>query len=283
MELTMEEKTIPEIICALLRDADMTPFMPEVWRDGCGAVFLTGEVKRETFCQSVGFELAVRCGETAGERGAAIRCLSKIEEYFAARDVRSDGVRGYIVPTHGIKQVRSEKNGMAEYRAAYSLICEHSDGESAYLYYINTGSKESPVWSIVGDGFFLFDEKTVGEIFSRRYFHENMTRSDVSELSSEISYEIRRASEAAAAVRLREISEALPLWEDSAVEILTVLCGEDKNYPGAPVAVLREYEVLPSSFSKERGLLTVVGKLLTRGDGRDGRFVMSTGIFVPKE
>lgn len=282
MELAIKEKTVPEIICALLADAGVMEFMPEVWREECGAVFLTGDIKREAFSESVGFEVAVRCRGTAGERNAAIKCLSGIEAFFGTCDVKSGGVRGYIVPAGGIKQVRTDKNGMAEYRAAYYLVREYT-GESAHRYYINTGSKESPVWSLVGEGFYLFDEKTSCEIFSRRYFHENMTCADISEFSTEISFEVRLDSDAESAVKLCEIYEGLAEGQDNTVEILSLSRGEEKDYPGAFRAHLREYELLPTEYLRTRGCLTAAGKLLSRGGGRGGRFVMSTGIFTVKE
>ena len=283
MEFETREKTVPEIICALLSNRGVMSFMPEVWRDDCGAVFLTGDVKREAFFESVGFEIRIRCGGTAGERSEAINCLAAIEEFFGTCDVKSGGVRGYIVPTGGIKQVRSDKTGMAEYSASYALVREHSDEKSAYRYYINSGSKESPRWSVVGEGFYLFEEKCDCEMFSRRYFHENTPCADISEFSAEISYEVRLGSDAASAVKLCEVSEGLAMGKDSAVEILAVSRTEDKDYPGASRAILREYELLPTEYSRERGFITALGKLVARGDGREGRFVMSTGIFTVKK
>ena len=120
-------------------------------------------------------------------------------------------------------------------------------------------------------------------MFSRRYFHENTTCADISEFSTEISYEVRLGSDATSAVKLCEVSEGLTMGKDSAVEILAVSRTEDKDYPGASRAVLREYELLSKEYSRSRGFLTALGKLVTHGDGREGRFVMSTGIFTVKK
>ena len=272
MEPKIEDMTFPEIICALLRDAGVIPFMPEVWREDCGAVFLTGEIKREALCESVGFEPAVRCGETAEERNEAIKCLSRISEFFGTCDAEHGGVRGYIVPTGGVRCVRTEKSGMAEYRAEYTFIRERVDRDAPYRYYINTGSRDNPVWSAALEGFFRFDEKTSAEVFERRYFHEDESRADISGYSTEISYEVIHDSDAPAAVKL--------CGEEGTVEVLAVSAREDAAFPGVMCAVLREYTHLPPIASRDRGLLTSVGKLMARGEGKEGRFVLSTGIFT---
>ncbi len=276
----MNNKTIPQIICDILGEMGDMTFMPEVWREGCGAVFLTGEISDgdEFTDASVGFEVAVRCGDTSSDRADALVLLAMADGYLRARAVTLGGTAGYVVPVKGARQVNVQKNGEAEYRAEYLLKYAQVTAGTASVrrYYIGTADG----WSDVGEGFFRFDEDLQPNIYERRYFHENVTEADVCGYSPEISYEADIRSSSPGAEMLWKISISEAVGEGAAVDVVTVLYSCESDTPGAYSAYKRSYSVVPAGQSKNDGCLCHTGKLLARGKREAGRFVASTKTFV---
>ena len=56
-------------------------------------------------------------------------------------------------------------------------------------HYMNTGTKEAPVWSAIGEGFTEFAETKNATSYQRRYIHEATKRTDVTGYAPVIDYE----------------------------------------------------------------------------------------------
>lgn len=128
----MNEIRIPVLLCEHLNrmpNRGEVLFVPEVWRDGAAAVWLTGAVGSSSKyidgsgIMAVGFEIRLRCShESIGKRLDAIAFFSAIEEYVQSTPLTDEGkVIGSIIPTGGSFKSAVYENGDEEYRAAYSF------------------------------------------------------------------------------------------------------------------------------------------------------------------
>lgn len=128
----MEEIRIPVLLCDFLNrmpERGDISFVPEVWREGDAAVWLTGAASaaREyidgSCVMTVGFEIRLRCSkESVAKRLDAIDFFSSVERYVLANPVTSGGSEiGSIVPSGGSFKSAVYENGDEEYRAAYSF------------------------------------------------------------------------------------------------------------------------------------------------------------------
>ena len=128
----MEEIRIPVLLCDYLNSMPSRGgirFVPEVWREGEAAVWLTGGVSaaREyidgSAVVSVPFEIRLRCGSASvGERLDAISFFSSVEDFVRAVPVvLSAGESGSVTPVGGAFKSAILENGDEEYRAAYTF------------------------------------------------------------------------------------------------------------------------------------------------------------------
>lgn len=128
----MNEIRIPVLLCEYLNAMPSRGdigFVPEVWREGEAAVWLTGGVSavREyvdgSAVMSVPFEIRVRCGcSSVAERLDAIAFFSLIENYVRSVPVTTDGEEvGKVLSTGGTFKSAIYENGDEEYRAAYTF------------------------------------------------------------------------------------------------------------------------------------------------------------------
>lgn len=128
----MNEIRIPVLLCEYLNAMPSRGgigFVPEVWREGEAAVWLTGGVSavREyvdgSAVMSVPFEIRVRCGcSSVAERLDAIAFFSLIENYVRSVPVTTEGEEiGKVTSTGGTFKSAIYENGDEEYRAAYTF------------------------------------------------------------------------------------------------------------------------------------------------------------------
>lgn len=277
----MKEKTVPQIICDCLGSVGETIFMPEVWREGCGAVFLSGKIGGEGGGEWVGFELAVRCGETAEDRNNALRILKVAGERLADSPPTVNGVTGFVSAVTGARMISAGKDGVAEYRAEYRLRYAVSADvqEKSVSYYINTGSSHSPKWSRMSAGICKLEESRETELQLRRYYHESVRRALSCGYSSAVSFEAELSSDSAAAVFLADAVALESAGEETVAELLTVMESRELS-PGVLCAIMREYSVVGDGYKNNGGSLCACGRLVGRGVAVRGRFVSSTGTFT---
>ncbi len=126
----MNEKLIPEIICDYLSGIGGVAFVPEAWRDGCAAVFLSGGERYRKYIDgsatvSVPFEVRIRAaGRSLEDRLSAVRLFANIDRHIDAADVSCDydGITEiYIKAAGGVRRSAVYENGSEEYTAPYML------------------------------------------------------------------------------------------------------------------------------------------------------------------
>lgn len=124
----MDEIKIPELICGYLNSmGGEIPFVPESWREGSAAVWLTGGAKRireyvdGSAVEAVPFEIRVRCaGKSVSDRLDAVQFFAEIAAYIKSVPM-ADTDNTKIEATGGAYKSAIYENGEEEYRAAYRL------------------------------------------------------------------------------------------------------------------------------------------------------------------
>ena len=128
----MDDIRIPVLLCEYLNGMPTrgsVDFVPEVWREGEAAVWLTGGVAADreyidgSAVMSVPFEIRLRCGcSSVAERLDAIAFFSAVEDYALSVPVTVSGEEyGRVIPKGGTFKSAIYENGDEEYRAAYSF------------------------------------------------------------------------------------------------------------------------------------------------------------------
>ncbi len=144
-------------------------------------------------------------------------------------------------------------------------------------HYINTGTRNDPVWSRLGYGFSEFSESKNPITRTRRYIHESAARCDVVGYSPVFKYEFELRSDDAAARKLGEITDGECVGSAARVEVLSV----DVTEPmGEHAACVREYAVVPITHERGADTLRYKGSLKSAGEGARGVFDVRRGIFT---
>jgi hypothetical protein len=119
----MDEKKILEILCEYFNAAGIVTVMPEVWREGCGAIFVDDASVKKRFVDGsmeifVKFDIAMRAdGCAAGDRLDVFEKFAAFCEYAVKHPVQGSGKIYFI---GGPKLFGIYSDG-AEYRCAYEI------------------------------------------------------------------------------------------------------------------------------------------------------------------
>lgn len=120
----MDEKKIPEFLCEFFNGAGLITFMPEIWREDCGAIFMDGASFAKRFVDgsgevSVKFNVAIRSeGYAAGDRLRVFETFASLAEYVSKKSAINGDAK--ILPLGGVKLYGIYSDG-AEYRCAYEI------------------------------------------------------------------------------------------------------------------------------------------------------------------
>lgn len=288
----MNENNILESLCGYLNGAGAGTFMPEVWREGSFAIFLGNKADwykkyvNGDGIMSVEFDVAMRCpGNASGDRIDVLKKFARLASYV--------GVTPFPVPncevlfTSGAEKSKVLKDGSEEYRAkcCFRYPKKWADGTDAVKrsvrrYYINVGEDSSPIWAPIGLGFLKFEEKKNPITVSRRYYHEEDTRSDNGGYSAEIRYEVELVTPSPAVDCLRKVADLELYGKDAEVCVMTVDLLDEVHSSGAYKAWTRKYSVIPDSLGDKTGEFVYSGRLLANGEINVGIYVSSTGVFT---
>lgn len=143
-------------------------------------------------------------------------------------------------------------------------------------HYMNTGSGDSPVWSLIGEGFTEFTESKNALSTQRRYIHETTKRTDVTGYAPVIDYEFEVYSGNAVIDRLRRAADEELTGDDAKVDILSVDLFDETETKGVYPAIRRKYSVVPDECGDGTDALCYTGTLKAVGDIEKGTFVKST-------
>ena len=147
-------------------------------------------------------------------------------------------------------------------------------------HYMNTGTKEIPVWSLIGEGFTEFTESKNAVSYQRRYIHEATKRTDITGYAPEIDYELEVYSDNPVIGKLRLITDREMTGEDAKVEVICVDLFDETENAGIYNAVKREYSVIPDECGDGTDALCYTGTMKAVGDIIAGVFAKASGSFT---
>lgn len=147
-------------------------------------------------------------------------------------------------------------------------------------HYMNTGTTESPIWSLIGEGFTEFMETKNPINYSRRYIHEITKRTDVTGYAPEIDYELEVYAGNAVIDKIRLITDRELVGEEARVDIIAVDLFDVTSTEGVYHAVKRTYSVIPDECGEGTDALCYTGTMKAVSDIITGTFVKASGVFT---
>lgn len=147
-------------------------------------------------------------------------------------------------------------------------------------HYMNTGSTDAPVWSLIGEGFTEFMESKNAVSYQRRYIHENVKRTDVTGYAPTVDYEFEVYAGNAVIEKLRQITDREWTGSQAWVEICTADLFDETDSAGICRASVRTYSVIPDECGEGTDTLLYTGTLKAISAPVHGTFVISTGTFT---
>lgn len=125
-----ETESLPALLCGFFSQSGAgIPFVPEVWRDGAAAVWLTGsaysvkEYVDGSAVVAVPFEVRVRCDGTAVKNRLDVLALFAGLAEYVKTHTPADGIR--VLPTSGAAKSAVYDDGTEEYRMGMAVQLLH--------------------------------------------------------------------------------------------------------------------------------------------------------------
>ena len=146
-------------------------------------------------------------------------------------------------------------------------------------HYINIGTEDAPVWSLIGEGFTEFTERKNAVRYRRRYIHENVYRTDVTGYAPAVDYELELCTDNPAAAYFRRIADEELVGRDAQIQICTVDLFDQAETAGVCRASVRTYTVVPDLCARGTDALIYTGVLHAVTAPVQGTFVLSTAFF----
>ena len=147
-------------------------------------------------------------------------------------------------------------------------------------HYMNTGTAEAPVWTLIGEGFTEFTESKNAVSYQRRYIHESVKRTDVTGYAPVVDYEFEVYTGNAVMAKLRDIADHERTGSDAWVEICTADLFDETEVSGVCRASVRTYSVIPAESGEGTDTLLYTGTLRAVSQPVSGTFVVSAGVFT---
>ena len=144
--------------------------------------------------------------------------------------------------------------------------------------YMETGSGESAVYTLMGEGFKDLSENKNPKEYTRQYVHERTERSDVTGYAPQIAYSVDAYSDNAVITKIIEVTDQEKTGADAVVSIVSVnlFDGSDGSY----TAYKRNYAIIPNSKGSGTDALIYTGNLKAQGDAVAGTFATATNTFT---
>lgn len=149
-------------------------------------------------------------------------------------------------------------------------------------HYMNTGTKETPEWALIGEGFTEFMESKNAVSYQRRYIHEATKRTDITGYAPEIDYELEVYSDNPVIEKIRLITDREMTGDHAKVEVVCVDLFDETGDSGIYNAVKREYSVIPDECGEGTDALCYTGTMKAVGDIIVGVFAASSRTFTEK-
>lgn len=146
--------------------------------------------------------------------------------------------------------------------------------------YMNTGTTETPVWSLIGEGFTALSENKNPKTYARRYVHENFDRTDVMGYAPSIPFTADVYEDDPVMNKIREIYDSEAVGTDAQVEILSVREYEyETETPTVFEAIKRTYSTVCDKMGDGTDALQIGGTFYAVGEMTEGTF--TSGTFTP--
>jgi len=134
--------------------------------------------------------------------------------------------------------------------------------------YMDTGTADAPVYSLIGEGFTSFSESKNPKEYSRQYIHERTERTDVVGYAPSISYSTDVYSEDPVIRKIIEITDRELIGTDAQVTVYLV--NEWEEVEGGLRAYQRRYAVIPDARGDGTDAMIYSGTLKAVGDIVEG-------------
>ena len=140
--------------------------------------------------------------------------------------------------------------------------------------FMNTGTKVSPVWTLMGEGFTSLKEGKNPNEYSRHYVHEVTERTDVVGYATQIDYTTDTYTENPVINKIAEVSDKELTGTAAQVEILNVNMFKDSGSDSSHAyeAFKRTYAIIPDSKGDGTDALIYSGSFKAVGDIEIGTF-----------
>ena len=147
-------------------------------------------------------------------------------------------------------------------------------------HYMNTGTADAPVWSLIGEGFTEFMESKNVVSYQRLYIHESVKRTDVTGYAPTVDYEFEVYTGNPVIDRLRRITDGELIGSDAWVQICTADLFDEAGSTGVCKASVRTWSVIPDECGEGTDTLLYTGTMKAISAPVQGTFVISTGTFT---
>ena len=122
----MAEWNVPQKLCGYLNGAATVEILPETWREGCAALWLTGggshrkEYVDGSAVAEIPFEIRIRCeGNAAADRLEALSFFAALGNYIGTVPMENGGEESVQMTSCASKSAVFE-DGSEEYRASFA-------------------------------------------------------------------------------------------------------------------------------------------------------------------
>lgn len=146
--------------------------------------------------------------------------------------------------------------------------------------YMNTGTVNSPAYSLIGEGFTSLAESKNPSEYSRHYVHEATERTDVTGYAPSIAYALDVYSDDPCIQKIIEITDKEEVGAAAQVEVVNVNLFEPGTTTGTYVAYKRSYAVVPGNVGEGTDALNYTGTFKAVGDAIKGTFATANKTFT---
>ena len=148
------------------------------------------------------------------------------------------------------------------------------------LYFLNTGTGETPVWTLLGKGFTKLDESPNPQVESKTYIHEKSASPTIKSYEPSFPFEAELWRGEAGLMKLYEVARQRKVGSDAIVDMIaTDFTVDDTGTPvAAPTARRMQMAVEVSDLVTGEGgeVLSMSGNLNQVGEAVEGTFTLAT-------
>lgn len=148
------------------------------------------------------------------------------------------------------------------------------------LYFLNTGTSETPVWTLLGKGFTKLDESPNPQVESKTYIHEKSASPTIKSYEPSFPFEAELWRGEAGLMKLYEVARQRKVGSDAIVDMIaTDFTVDDTGTPvAAPTARRMQMAVEVSDLVTGEGgeVLSMSGNLNQVGEAVEGTFTLAT-------